>query len=128
MSLSQPVIVLDLGLVVAALDAGIEGVRRVGRDFRAEQVERQRVMQVQFLLDGRQIDDAERADLGDIRGIVDSGGPHRLAGSLHHAADAGFADEHVMGFFGEHESAGARQRIEAGLGQASATASCRRGR
>ena len=65
---------------------------------------------------GRSID-AERADLGDIGGIADPGGPHRLAGSLHHAADAGFADEHVVRFLRQHEAAGARQGIEAGLRQ-----------
>ena len=43
---------------------------------------------------------------------------------LHHferapddAADAGLADEHVVRFLGQHELAGARQRIEAALGQ-----------
>ena len=40
---------------------------------------------------------------------------HGLAGPLHHAGDAGLADEHVMRFFRQHEAAGARQRIEAGL-------------
>ena len=34
------------------------------------------------------------------------------------AADAGLADEHVVRFFGQHEAAGARQRIEARLRQA----------
>ncbi len=29
--------------------------------------------------------------------------------------DAGFADEHVVRFFGEHEAAGAREGIKAGL-------------
>ena len=74
-------------------------------------------MQVQLLLDGRQIDHAERAHFCDVVGIADAGGLHRLAGSLHHAADAGLADEHVVRFFGQHEAAGARQRIEAGLRQ-----------
>ena len=43
---------------------------------------------------------------------------HRLAGALHRAADAGLADEHVVRLFGQHEAAGARQRIEARLRQA----------
>ena len=51
-------------------------------------------------------------------GIVDAGRLHRLAGALDDAADAGLAHEHVMGFFGQHEAAGARQRIEARLRQA----------
>ena len=50
-------------------------------------------------------------------GIADAGLPHRLAGPLHHAGDAGLADEHVVRLFGQHEAAGARQRIEAGLRQ-----------
>ena len=72
-------------------------------------------MQVQLLLDGRQVDHAERTHFGDIGGIGDAGFLHRLAGALHDAADAGLADEHVMRLFGQHEAAGARQRIEAGL-------------
>ena len=51
-------------------------------------------------------------------GIVDARFLHRFAGPLHDAADAGLADEHVMGLFGQHEAAGARQRIEAGLREA----------
>ena len=31
--------------------------------------------------------------------------------------DAGVADEHVMRFFGQHELAGARERLEPGFGQ-----------
>src|SRR5204862_8012510 len=30
---------------------------------------------------------------------------------------SGFADKHVVGFFGKHEAAGARERIECGLPQ-----------
>lgn len=74
-------------------------------------------MQMQLLLNRRQVDDPQRADLGDIGGIGDPGLLHRLAGALHDAADAGLADEHVMRLFGQHEAAGARQRIEAGLRQ-----------
>ena len=58
------------------------------------------------------------ADLLDVVGILDAGRFHRLAGALDGAADAGLADEHMMRFFGQHEAAGARQRIEAGLRQA----------
>ena len=46
----------------------------------------------------------------------------------HDAADAGLADEHVVRFLGQHEAAGARQRIEARLRQRIRAASCRRGR
>ena len=54
----------------------------------------------------------------DLVRVVDAGLLHRLAGALDGAADAGLADEHVVRFLGEHEAAGARQRIEAGLRQA----------
>ena len=38
---------------------------------------------------------------------------HLLAGAPHDAHDAGFAHKHVVGLFGQHEAAGAGQRIEA---------------
>ena len=75
-------------------------------------------MQVQLLLDRRQIDHAERTHLGDLVRILDAGFLHRLAGALHGAGNAGLADKHVMRFLGQHEAAGARQRIEAGLREA----------
>ena len=74
-------------------------------------------MHVRFLLDGRQIDHAELAHLLDFIGIVDACFLHRLAGALDDAGDAGLAHEHVVGFLGQHEAAGARERIEAGLRQ-----------
>ena len=42
---------------------------------------------------------------------------HQLAGALDDAADAGLAHEHVVRFLGQHEAAGARQRIEARFGE-----------
>ena len=54
----------------------------------------------------------------DVVRVLDAGRLHRLAGALDGAADAGLADEHVVRLFGQHEAAGARQRIEAGLRQA----------
>ena len=95
----------------------MEGVGRVGRDLVAEQIERQREVQVRLLLDGRQVDHAELAHLLDVVRIVDAGLLHRLAGALHDAGDAGLAHEHVVRFLGQHEAAGARERIEAGLRQ-----------
>ena len=47
--------------------------------------------------------------------ISDAGFLHGVAGALDHAGDAGLADEHVVSFLGQHEAAGARKRIEAGL-------------
>jgi hypothetical protein len=75
------------------------------------------IVQVELLLDGRQVDHAQRPDALDVVGSVDAGLLHRLAGALDDAADAGLADEHVVRFLGQHEAAGARQRIEAGLRQ-----------
>ena len=43
---------------------------------------------------------------------------HGLAGALDGAADARLAHEHVVRFLGQHEAAGARERIEARLRQA----------
>src|SRR6185437_10615438 len=43
---------------------------------------------------------------------------HHLERAAHDAGDAGIADEHVMRLLGQHELTGARQRIEAALGQA----------
>jgi hypothetical protein len=114
----EPVVVVDLGFLEAALEPRRKRVGGVGRNLRAEQVERQRVMQIELFLDGRQVDDAEVADFADIVRVLDPGRLHRLAGALDGAADAGLADEHVVRLFGQHEAAGARQRIEAGLREA----------
>src|SRR3972149_1947302 len=46
----QAVIIVDPGLAEAALDAGVEGVGRIGRDLGTKQVERQRIVQVELLL------------------------------------------------------------------------------
>src|SRR5260221_3428366 len=43
---------------------------------------------------------------------------HQLAGAGYHAADSRLADEQVMSLLGQHEAAGARQRIESRFGQA----------
>ncbi len=64
-------------------------------------------MQVELLLHGRQVDNAEWAHLFDIVRIVDAGLPHGFAGALQGAANAGLADEHVMRLFGQHEPTGA---------------------
>src|SRR5271170_1398972 len=43
---------------------------------------------------------------------------HQLASTCDHAADSRLADEKVMRLLGQHEAAGARERIEARFGQA----------
>src|SRR5258705_6446886 len=108
----EPVVVLPLGLLEAALEAhGVE-VGRVGRDLGAEQVERDRAVEVDVLLHRGQVHPAVAPD---VVGLVL---PHDLAGPLHDAPHPALAHEHVVGFLGQHEAAGARQRVEAALGQA----------
>src|SRR3546814_4390487 len=68
-------------------------------------------MEVEVFLQGRQVDGAMLAL------VVGLEVAHDLAGALDHPADAGLADEHVVRFLGQHEAAGARQRIEAAFGQ-----------
>src|SRR3974377_2481970 len=71
-------------------------------------------MEIEVALDGLEVDDALRADVGWILNTVLL---HDFASALDDAAYAGFADKHVMRFFGEHEPARARKRIEPGLGK-----------
>ena len=97
----------EIDLLEAALEPGVEEVGRVGRELGAEQVERQRVVQVHLLLDRRQIDHAQRPHPIDVVGILDSRLAHRLTGALDDAGHAVLADEHVERFLGQHEAAGA---------------------
>src|SRR5260370_8907586 len=71
-------------------------------------------MEIEIALNGLQIDYAERAH---IRGSVDFVFLHDFAGALNNAAHATFSDEHVMRFFGEHEPAGACERIQTGFSE-----------
>ncbi len=96
------------------LEAAAEKSRRVRGDVRAEQIERNAVVEVQVALHGGQIDYAQAAQLGRIVGAMLC---HDFGGALQNAADARFAYEHVVGFFREHEASGARERIESRLGQ-----------
>ena len=110
-------IVRQLVLAIPSLQPGIERIRRIGADLVAEQIQRQREMQIGLLLQRRQIDHPQRAHALHIRRIVDPRITHRLARSLHDPLHAGLADEHVVRFLGQHEPAGARQRIEPRLRQ-----------
>ena len=96
---------------------GAERLGGVAGDFAAEQVAGHRDVEVRLALQERQVDDAELAHRLDVIGVLDAGFDHRRAGRLDRPLDAGLADEHVMGFLGQHEPAGARQRIEAALGE-----------
>ena len=60
----------------------------------------------------------ERAHPLDVVRVVDAGlaaSPRRCASMMRPIP--GLADEHVVRFFGQHEAAGARQRVEARLRQ-----------
>ena len=89
----------------------------VAGDFAAEQVARDRSVEVQLALQERQVDHAKLAHRLDLIGILDARFDHRRAGRLDRALYAGLADEHVMGLFRQHEAAGARERIEAAFGE-----------
>src|SRR5260370_30012995 len=71
-------------------------------------------MEIEVALNSLQVDDAEGADIGR---IIDFIFFHDFAGALNDAADSGLADKHVMRFFGEHEAAGAGERVEAGFSE-----------
>src|SRR3989449_4778621 len=108
----QPVVVVLLGLFEAPLQAHRVEVRGVRRDLGAEKVERDRVVEVEVLLERRQVD---RAVLPHVVGPPVA---HQLARALHDTPHAGLAHEHVVGLLGQHEPAGSRQRVEAALGEA----------
>ena len=109
--LVEAMVVVALLLVEAALEAGGEVVGGVRRRLGAEQVERHAAVEVEVALQRRHVDAAERTD---VAGVVLLDQLHR---PLDDAPDAGGADEHVVGFFLEHEVARARQRVEPRLAQ-----------
>src|SRR5260370_20893575 len=102
----EPVVVLLLGLLEAALEAhGVE-IGRVGRDLGAEQVERDRAVEVDVLLDSGQVDPAVAPH---VVGLVLA---HDLARPLHDAPHPALPHEHVVGFLGKHEATRARHPLE----------------
>src|SRR5215510_6696536 len=108
----EPVVVLLLRFLEAPLEAhGVE-VGGVGRDLGPEQVERHRVVEVDVPLDRLEVDPAQPPD------VVGLALAHELARALHHPADSGLAHEEMMRLLREHEAAGARQGVEAALGEA----------
>ena len=110
----EPVVVADVGLVEAALEP--LGVERggVGADLGAVQVARHAEVEVEVLLQRGQVDHPEAAQPGRIVGLVLV---HDVAGALDDARDARLADEQVMRLLGQHEAAGARQRVEGRFGE-----------
>src|SRR5205823_2958941 len=113
----QPVVVIELVLAKTALDAGVEGIRSIGRDLVAEEIKRKREVQIELALHGRKIDHAELAHGPRIARVGDAGLLHLVASTLDDAADTGLAHEHMMRFLGEHETRGAGQGIETRLRQ-----------
>ncbi len=71
-------------------------------------------MEVEIALHRGQVDHARGAQT---RRILGAELLHHFAGSLQHARHPRFADEHVMRFLREHELGGAREGIEARLGE-----------
>src|SRR5277367_5105690 len=69
-------------------------------------------MKIYILLNDSEIDSAI---LTDYVGIVLF---HQLTSAADHPAHSRFADEKMMRLLGQHEAAGARQRIESRLGEA----------
>src|SRR5262245_18412922 len=106
------VVVLLLGLLEAPLEPRRVEVGGVGGNLRAEEIEGDRAVEVQVPLDGAQVDPAVLPEV--VRLVL----AHQLAGALDDAHDARLPHEHVVRFLGEHEATGARERIEAALGQA----------
>src|SRR3984893_8954487 len=58
----KPVVVLNLALLETALEAGVERVRRIGGNLRAEEIQPQRAVKVELLMHGWQIDHAQRSN------------------------------------------------------------------
>ena len=110
----QPVVVVQPRFLVAPLEAGGEVVGGVGGHFLPEKVHRNTVVKIDVLLDGGQVDDP---CLPQPPRVVRAQLVHHLCGALRHSHHPGLADEHVVGFFREHEPAGAGQRIETRLSQ-----------
>src|SRR5213593_624983 len=91
-------------LFESSFQAGSEKVGRIRTDLAAKQIERIAEPEIDVLLNNLQRDTA--------------GGPHifvllhQLRGAFDDAAQPRVADKHVMRFFGQHETAGARQWFE----------------
>ena len=103
----EPVIVVNPSFAIAPLEPHGVPVRGVGGQLRPEEVEGHRMVEVEVLLKRLEIDDPEGPRIR-IRRLAE-----HFRGPLHHPRQAGFAHVHVVGLFLEHESAGAREGVEA---------------
>ena len=98
-------IIFEAVLHITTFDTGIKGVRRVGRHFLTEQVERQGIMQVQLFLNRRQINYPKITNGVDVIWIGNTGSVHRIGSRLNGTPNASLTDKHVMRFLGQHETA-----------------------
>src|SRR5262245_37020397 len=105
------VILEQLLLAVTAFQTRREEVRRIRTDLAAEQIERITVPEIDVLLDDVERDSTELARVAILTLL------HQLRGASDYAPDAGLTDEHVVSLFGQHEFAGAGQRLESRFGQ-----------
>ena len=112
--LRQPVVIVQPLFLIAPFQPGGVVAGGVGGYFLAEQIHRNAEMEVDVFLNGGQIDDAGRPQ--PLR-IVRLQLAHHLGGALRHPHNPAFAHEHMMRLFGEHELAGAGQRVESRLRQ-----------
>ena len=110
----QDVVIAALAFLVPALEPGAVEGRGIARFVGTEQVDGDAEVEVQVALNGRQVDHAGRAQLGDVVGLQLV---HRVHRALDDAADARFPNEHVVRLLGQHELGRARQRVKAGFGQ-----------
>ncbi len=76
------------------------------------QVETQAEPEIDELLERLEIDPAELPRVSGVARLF-----HQLTGALEDPRDARLADEHVMGFLGQHEPRRSRQRVERALGE-----------
>src|SRR4029453_12235716 len=96
----QPVIVVLLGLLDASLQPHRVEVGGVGGDLGAEEVQGHRAVEVDVLLDRREVDAPVLPHI--VRPVL----AHQLARALHDPLHARLAHEHVVGLLGQHEPAG----------------------
>src|SRR5712691_9330687 len=108
------VVLVLRGLVGTSLDAVGESRRGVRGDLRSEEIERRAEPEIEIALQERQI---HRAPAADRPGAVAADLLHHLERAPYDPAEAGLADEHVVGFLGQHETAGAGERVERGFGK-----------
>ena len=110
----QAVIIVALGLFIAAFEARVVEDRGIARLIGTKQIDGHAKMKIEIALQGRQVDHAGGANPGRIVGLELV---HDFAGAGDDPRDARLANEHVMRFFGQHEFRGAGERIETAFGQ-----------